>query len=255
MYEFTLFQLDPSIIFLGVVIGLVAQLVDGALGMGYGVTSNSILLSFGIPPSISSASVHTSEVFTTLSSGVSHLKLGNVDRTMIKRLVVTGIIFGAVGAFVCTSISGNILKSIVAIYLLAMGAIILAKVFGPIKFHIKKRHIPVIGAFAAFFDAVGGGGWGPIATTTLIAGGHNPRLTIGSVNITEFFVTVAEAATFFVILGLSHINIIIGLIIGGVAMAPFAAYTCKKIPTKPLMLVVSLLIIGLSVRTLLLSLA
>ncbi len=235
---------------LGLIVGLSAQLIDGSLGMAYGIAASSILLSIGIPPPVSSASIHTSEIFTTMTSGFSHYKLGNVDVRIVKRLMVSGIIFGGIGAFVISYMELGILKPIISLYLLIMGLLIISRVFRSSNFLLSLRQIPLIGAVAAFFDATGGGGWGPITTITLVAGGHNPKTTVGSVNFTEFFITAVESAIFFGILGLNHIDIVIGLIIGGVSVAPFAAVLCRRIPVKPLMLLVGSLIIILSAYTL-----
>jgi len=245
--------LDINLIVLGFFVGVFAQLIDATLGMAYGVMSNSFLLSLGIPPAPASASIHTAEVFTTLASGTSHLTFGNVDKKLVKKLIFPGVIFGAFGAFVLSSIPGNTLKPIISAYLLLMGILILVRVFRPIKFSIREKHIPIIGSVSGFLDAIGGGGWGPVTTTTLISGGHNPRLTIGSVNLTEFFVTLAEASTFFILLGLLNIDLVLGLLIGGCIISPFSAFTCKKIPTKFLMFIVALLIIGLSIWTIFLT--
>jgi len=245
--------LELDLVLTGILIGILAQLVDGTLGMAYGVTSNTFLLTLGLSPTVSSASIHTAEVFTTLASGMSHLKIGNVDKRLVKKLVFTGVIFGVLGAYVCATVRSEILKPIVSIYLLAIGLIILLRIFKPIEFHIKERTVPLVGSIAAFLDAVGGGGWGPIATSTLIAGDHNPRLTVGSVNLAEFFITVAESTTFLAILGSTHLSLVVGLVIGGIIMAPIGAYICKRIPSRLILILVGCLIISLSVRTMLLS--
>lgn len=245
-------MIDFSLIFLCVLVGLFSQLIDGGIGMGYGVISNSFLLGLGIPPAYASASVHTAEICSTAASGVSHLKLGNVDKGLVKRLMFSGILCGAFGAYVCSSINGDVIKPFIAFYLLIMGVFILIRVFKPVKWYLRERNIPFIGGIAGFFDAIGGGGWGPIATTTLVSGGHNPKLTVGSVNLTEFFVTLAEAGTFFVMLGLTHLSAVLGLIIGGVTIAPFAATICKRMSKRLLMFFVGCLVISLSIRTFLL---
>jgi len=238
-----------------IAVGFLAQMVDGCLGMAYGVSSTTFLLSLGLPPAAASAAVHTAEVFTTGVSGLSHLRFGNVDRQLIRRLLIPGVIGGILGAYVLTSIPGNVVKPVVAAYLLIMGVRILWKA-------IRRtggkggtvRHFAPLGVIGGFFDAIGGGGWGPIVTSTLVANGHHPRFTIGSVNLTEFFVTLAEAATFFTLIGLGHWRVIVGLVIGGVVAAPLAAFICRKLPTRALMIVIGALITVLSVRTILLTL-
>jgi len=238
-----------------IIIGFIAQLIDGALGMAYGVSSTTVLLSMGIPPVIASASVHSAEVFTTLVSGVSHLRFGNVDKKLFKRLLIPGVIGGGLGAYLLTAVPGKAIKPFIGIYLAIMGLMILRKALKKIKeVEVRTKIIP-LGAVGGFFDALGGGGWGPIVTSTLMARGHSPRFTIGSVNLAEFFVTIVEAGTFFMILGLVHWQIIVGLIMGGVLAAPLAAYVCKRLPSRALMIMVGTLIIALSVRTILLSLS
>jgi len=240
-----------------VIVGFFAQVVDGALGMAYGVTSNSMLLGLGVAPAISSASVHFAEIFTTLISGFSHLKLGNVDKSMFKRLVIPGIIGGVLGAYLLTQIPSGIIKPIIGVYLGLMGIRILLKVFhsnGRMReFFVRKRHFFLLGLLGGFFDAMGGGGWGPIVTTTLVADGKSPRHTIGSVNASEFFVTVAEVAAFLTLISQFNWYVIAGLIIGGGCAAPLAAFFTKKIKPKPLMLILGVLIIVLSIRTVILS--
>jgi uncharacterized membrane protein YfcA len=221
--------------------------------MAYGVTSTSVLLSLGIPPASASASVHTSEVFTTLTSGLSHLKLKNVDKNLFKKLLIPGMIGGALGAYIITFVPTKIIKPLAGIYLLIMGILILRKLLQRKKTKLKTN-ITLLGGIGGFLDAVGGGGWGPVVTSTLVARGDKPHLTIGSVNLAEFFVTLTEAATFFTLLGIAYWEIILGLIIGGVIAAPFAAYTCKKLPPRTLLAIVGTVIIVLSIRNLYLTL-
>jgi uncharacterized membrane protein YfcA len=238
---------------LAITVGFIAQMIDGALGMAYGVTSTSFLLSLGIPAASASASVHTSEVFTTLASGLAHLKLKNVDKSLFKTLLIPGMIGGALGAYILTSVPTEIIKPLIGTYLLIMGLLILRRLFYR-KEPKLKTNVTLLGGVGGFLDAVGGGGWGPVVTSTLMTRGDKPQLTIGSVNLAEFFVTLTEAATFFTILGITHWEIILGLIIGGVISAPFAAYTCKKLPSRILMAIVGTVIIALSIRNLYLTL-
>lgn len=240
-----------------IIVGFIAQLIDGSMGMGYGVISNSFLLGLGLPPAAASASIHTAEIFTTGVSGLSHHKLKNIDKNLFKRLLIPGVIGGVIGAYLLSNIDGNYLKPYIAIYLLAMGALILWKSFKKItiiqEMPPAKKIVP-LGLVGGFFDAIGGGGWGPLVTSTLVARNRDPHLIIGSVNAAEFFVTLAQSITFILAIGLIHWQIIAGLLLGGVIAAPLAAYLCKKMPTKTLMALVGVLIIILSVRTIYLTL-
>ncbi len=243
-------------ILLFAVVGFLAQIIDGTLGMAYGVSSTTFLLSIGIAPAAASASVHTAEIFTTAVSGLSHWRFGNVDTALLKRLLIPGVIGGGAGAYLLTAVPGDIIKPFVSAYLLVMGVVILAKA-------IRKQtteanvttHLIPLGLIGGFFDAVGGGGWGPIVTTTLVARGNNPRWAIGSVNLTEFFVTLSESIVFILTIGLTHWQVIVGLLVGGIVAAPVAAYACKRLPARALMILVGILIIALSIRTIYLALA
>lgn len=240
-------------ILLYVLVGFAAQIIDGALGMAYGVSSNTFLLSLGIPPAAASASVHMAEVMTTGVSGISHWRLGNIDWKLVKRLLIPGVLGGIAGAYLLTSIDGDFIKPLVSGYLMIMGIIILVKA---IKFEPKPHsgvhtaRVSALGVVGGFFDAIGGGGWGPIVTTTLVARGKDTRLTIGSVNFSEFFVTLAQSIVFVVTLNFrEYWQIILGLLIGGVIAAPLAAIMAKRLPVKALMMLVGVLIILLSIRT------
>jgi len=245
-------------ILLYILVGFVAQMIDGALGMAYGVSSNTFLLSIGIPPAAASASVHMAEVVTTGISGFAHWKLGNIDWKLVKRLLIPGAIGGVAGAYLLTSINGDFIKPYISAYLLIMGIIILVKaVHYTTKPHngVHTARVSILGVVGGFFDAIGGGGWGPIVTTTLVARGKDARQTIGSVNFSEFFVTLAESVTFVLTLSfLDYWQIILGLLIGGAIAAPMAAILTKKLPVKTLMFIVGILIIGLSIRTIVLAL-
>ncbi len=246
-------------IFLYILVGFLAQMIDGALGMAYGVSSNTFLLSIGIPPAAASASVHMSEVVTTGISGMSHWKLGNVDWKLVKRLLIPGAIGGILGAYVLTSIDGDAIKPYIATYLLIMGGVIIYKAFTIVPRHKPDEYhgprISLLGLFGGFCDAIGGGGWGPVVTSTLVARGKNPRMTIGSVNFSEFFVTLGQSILFVITLSMGEYwQIILGLLIGGAIAAPIAAKLTQKLPLKYLMISVGILIIGLSIRTLVLAL-
>ncbi|MBA7504990.1 hypothetical protein ES706_03653 [subsurface metagenome] len=245
--------MDQTIIVF-IIVGFIAQMIDGALGMAYGVSSTTFLLSIGIPPVAASASVHTAEIFVSGISGLSHLRFGNVDRKLFKRLFIPGIIGGVIGAYILTTVPGKTIKPFIGIYLFIMGLVILRKALKRIKEKRVENKLFPLGVVGGFFDAIGGGGWGPVVTSTLVARGNNARLTIGSVNLTEFFVTVAEAATFFAIIGLVKWQIIVGLITGGVLAAPLAAYVCKRLPSRALMIIIGTLIMTLSIRTIYLAL-
>lgn len=247
-----------GIFWLYVLVGFIAQMIDGALGMAYGVSSNSFLLSLGIPPAAASASVHMAEVVTTGISGVSHWRLGNVDWKLIKRLLGPGVLGGLLGAYLLTSLDGNIIKPYIAGYLLIMGGVIIYKSFTMnLRYKLDEYHGPrvgLLGLLGGFCDAIGGGGWGPVVTSTLVARGKNPRTTIGSVNFSEFFVTLGQSLLFIFSLSFGEYwQIILGLLIGGALAAPIAARVSQHLPLKTLMILVGAIIIILSIRTIYLT--
>ena len=246
--ENTLVFLLAALPFVG--IGFIAQMIDGALGMAYGVSSTSLLLSLGVAPAIASASVHTAEIFTTGVSGLSHFRFGNVDKALFIRLILPGVIGGVLGAYVLINIPVEIIKPLVSSYLLIMGVIILRKFIRNDNRSAGRTPLIPLCFAGGFLDAIGGGGWGPIVTSTLVARGTHPRSTIGSVNSAEFFVTLAESVTFFLTLGLANTEVIVGLLVGGVIAAPFGAYLTKRLPLRIMLLLVGVLIILLSARTL-----
>lgn len=242
-------MIDQNIIVF-IVIGFVAQMIDGALGMAYGVSTTTLLLALGISPAAASASVHLAETFTTGMSGLAHFRFGNINWFLVKRLVIPGVLGAIIGAYILSSIDGEVIKPYVAAYLLAMGALILFKSFSSTILTEVRTHLIPLGLIGGFLDAIGGGGWGPVVVSTLVARGNDPRFTIGSVNFVEFFVALAASITFIITIGIVHWQIILGLAIGGGLAAPLAAYLSKRISTRLLMFIVGVLIILLSLRTL-----
>jgi uncharacterized membrane protein YfcA len=237
-----------------VAVGFVAQMIDGALGMAYGVSSTTFLLSTGVGPALASASVHMAEVFTTLVSGLAHLRFGNVDRMLFRKLVVPGVLGGVLGAYVLSELPGDAIKPYVAVYLMLMGLRILWKAWRRQEKSARVvKHVFPLGLVGGFFDAIGGGGWGPIVTSTLVANGHNPRISVGSVNLAEFFVTFSQSVVFLITIQLTNWQIIAGLITGGVIAAPLAALVCRRLSARKLMFFVGVLIVTLSLRTLALT--
>jgi uncharacterized membrane protein YfcA len=181
----------------------------------------------------------------------------NVDWSVFKKLVFPGVIGGAVGAYILVSFPGDLISPFVTIYLLFMGFVVLFRgIRGVGKTMIQGNKLIPLGLVGGFFDAVGGGGWGPIVTSTMVASGHPPRYTIGSVNTAEFFVTLVQTLTFTVFLGIGQYwQYILGLAVGGVLAAPLAAYVCAKISDKKLLLIVGALIIALNIRSIILLFA
>lgn len=230
--------------------GFLAQLIDGALGMAYGVTASSLLMSFGVPPAAASATVHAAECFTTGASALSHRAFGNISRDLFRRLLLPGVIGAVIGAYVLTAIPGERLRPFIAAYLLLMGLVIIRKAFRSVPPRVVDTHLGPLAFLGALADAIGGGGWGPIVASNLIARGHDLRLTIGSVNAVEFFVTLASSLVFLVTLGVGHWQIIVALAAGGLLAAPLGAWVCGRLPRKPFMIAVGLLVAALSARTL-----
>lgn len=251
-------------------VGWVAQFINGTLGMGYGIFSTSLLIGSGLYPAIASASVHTAEVFTTLISGAAHFSLGNIKHDLVLQLSLPGIAGGALGAYFVASVPGKVIKPVVASLLLAMGLIVIYRFLrksssepvdpdpgvavSAAEVKTAPAKLAMLGFAAAFMDAVGGGGWGPIATPSLIlTGDHEPRKVVGSVNLVEFFVTLAEVLTFLVTLGPKSFrwDIVFALLIGGVIAAPMAAFLCHRVPERLLGLLIGAVLVALNLRTLL----
>jgi uncharacterized membrane protein YfcA len=227
-----------------IAIGFGAQIIDGALGMAFGVITTSSLLAFGVPPVTASALTHVTEIFTTAASGTSHAVQRNVDWRLVARLAPAGMIGGAIGAFTLANIDASAVEPFVAIYLMAIGGYILFKAFRPLwPRDVRDRLIPVIGFGGGVLDAMGGGGWGPIVTTSLVGRGHEPRKVIGSTSLTEFLVTLTISITFILTIGWIEIANAVGLIIGGVLAAPLGAILVKRLPVRPLMVGVAVVII------------
>jgi hypothetical protein len=232
-----------------VLIGFAAQFVDGALGMAYGVTATTFLLSLGTPPVIASASVHAAEIFTTGVSGLSHIYFRNVDWGVFRKLVLPGMAGAVLGALLLTSVPARPLQTLVSIYLASMGVVIMRKALRKVQLtQLVPQRLSALGLVGGFFDTAGGGGWGPLVTSTILGRGGIPRFTVGSVNLAEFFVALAASTTFLVTIGLGFWRVIAGLVLGGVLAAPFAAYACKKIPARWFMLLIGVLVLVLSLR-------
>jgi hypothetical protein len=255
-------------------IGFVAQFIDGTLGMGHGVFSATLLVAAGLAPVLVSASVHAAEVVSTLVSGIAHHSLGNVDRKLVLSLAIPGVLGGVAGALFLANVPGKVVKPWVAGILLVMGVIIIwrflskrgtdnpasccndAGTVASSPNGLSRARLALVGFIAAAFDAFGGGGWGPITTPTLLLG-HNvkPHRVVGSVNFTEFFVTVAITVTFIFSVGAENFNwtIMLCMLVGGVIAAPTAAWLCKKLPHKVLGVLIGVLLVLTNLRTIVLA--
>jgi uncharacterized protein len=236
-----------------VLAGFLAQLVDGALGMGYGVTSATILLSAGVNPAAISGSIHTAEMFASGASGYSHYKFGNVNKKLFKALLIPGVLGAIAGAIMLVTLGnkyGNFIRPVIAGYTLILGVKFILNAFREKKPQKKFKRYRLLAGVGGFFDSFGGGGWGPIVTSTLINNGRSHKYVVGSVSLTEFFVTLASAFTFFTLIGVSHWQTILALIIGGLIAAPIAAKLAGKLPKKIAYLLLGILIIIWSVRIL-----
>lgn len=231
-----------------IAVGFAAQMVDGALGMAFGVISNTMLVAvLGVPPAAASQRVHLVECFTTATSGISHLLHGNIDKKLFFRLLVPGIAGGVLGAYVLSSIDGSVMKPFVLIYLTAIGFWLLVRglLYPP---RLKEaKFIAPLGLVGGFLDAAGGGGWGPVVTSNLLIQGADPRKVVGTVNSVEFFLTLTVSIAFIWHLGIADVaGATLGLLIGGVAAAPIGAWAAKKIPVKPMLIMVGVVLIATS---------
>ena len=240
-----------------VAVGFFAQLIDGALGMGYGVISATVLLATGVPPAHTSASVHAAKLFTTAASGTSHILHGNVDKRILIILCITGSAGGILGAMVLVNVAGEAIRPFVFGHLGVMGLVIIWRgLMFPASKTVPGKFIAPLGTVGGFLDAMGGGGWGPVVTSSLIGAGAPPRYVVGTVNAAEFVVTCAVVSAFAatILFGVwadahgigGHLTAIAGLVIGGLPAAFFAGWLLKVTPRKPLMIAVGLLICGIA---------
>jgi uncharacterized membrane protein YfcA len=241
-----------------VLVGFAAQLVDGALGMAYGATSTTLVLAAGYSPVVASASVHLAELGTTLASGAAHWRFGNVDWRTVRRIGVPGALGAFLGAVVLSSISADIAKPWMAGILLALGVYVLLRFTlagvprRPGRRYVRGRFLAPLGLAAGFVDATGGGGWGPVATPTLLASGRmEPRKVVGSVDTSEFLVALAASIGFLAALGsqVLSMRIVAALLIGGLAAAPLAAWLVRIVTPRLLGALVGGLIVVTNVRT------
>jgi uncharacterized membrane protein YfcA len=235
--------------FLFVLAGLCAQLVDGALGMAFGVSCSTLLIAFNVPPALSSASVHFSEIFTTGASGISHTLLKNLHKQLFVRLIIPGVLGAVLGAYLLSEVfDGNIIKPFISAYLFILGLWIIYKEIlvknKPVK---KVKHAGRLAFAGGLLDSIGGGGWGPVVTSNLIHKGITPKRVIGSVNIAEFFITISSSIVFMFFIDIKDWKPTLGIIVGGLFAAPFAAYLVKIIKRKPLTISIGSLIAIISI--------
>jgi uncharacterized membrane protein YfcA len=239
-------DLEMLLAFVGV--GFAAQIVDGALGMAFGVISNTLLLSLGVPPAAASAGVHTVETFTTAVSGISHALHRNVNWRLFFRPMIPGVIGGILGAYVLSNIDASVARPFILAYLTAIGLYLLYRGWRYPPQERSPRIVEPLGLIGGFLDAAGGGGWGPVVTSNLLAQGASPRTTVGTVSAAEFFLTATVSATFISQLGLAAVTIATaGLLIGGVLAAPFGAVLAKRVSAKTLLFMVGAILVLTSV--------
>jgi uncharacterized membrane protein YfcA len=242
------------------VIGLAAQLVDGSLGMAYGVTSTTLLLAAGTSPAAASATVHLAEIGTTLASGLSHWRFRNVDWRVVFRVGIPGAVGSFLGATLLSRLSTEVAKPVMSVLLLGLGIYVLGRFSlrglrtDRLGMPLRKRFLTPLGLVAGFVDATGGGGWGPIGTPAILASGRMaPRTVIGSIDTSEFLVALAASAGFLLGIGSAGVNAswAVALLIGGVIAAPLAAWLVRRVPPRVLGSAVGGLIILTNARTLL----
>ena len=225
-----------------ILVGFAAQLVDGALGMAFGVISSTLLISLGVRPSAASASVHAVEVFTTGASAVSHILHKNVNWRLFRGIVIPGVIGGILGAYVLT-LAAEKARPFVLAYLICIGLYLLWRGLRHVHQEKKPRVVAPLGFIGGFLDAAGGGGWGPIVTSNLLVQGVHPRKVIGTVNTAEFFLSITISATFLVSLGAGAFTpAMAGLLIGGLAAAPLGGFAAKRIPPRGLLVMVGIVL-------------
>ncbi|MCW3168375.1 sulfite exporter TauE/SafE family protein [Chryseobacterium sp. 09-1422] len=242
---------DNHIFYWMMLVGFLAEIVAGSMGMGYGVICTTTLLFLNIPPHIVSASIHSAESFTTAAGSISHIKLKNVSKSLVKKLAVPAIIGAIVGALCLTYVGeyySKITKTVIAFYTLYLGFQILSNAFSPKqnKSLKKKTNLTRLGLVGGFIDSFAGGGWGPLVTGTLIKNSFTPRFAVGSSTVAKFILTLTAAITFIFTLGIQHWNIILGLLIGGIVTAPFSAMLTSKLPVKGMFIVIGTLVIVMS---------
>jgi hypothetical protein len=237
-----------------IAIGFAAQIVDGALGMAFGVISTTLLVSvMGVPPARASAGVHLVEVFTTGASGLSHIALRNVDWSLFARIAIPGVVGGVAGAYLLSNLDAAVTRPVVMLYLTCLGFYILFKaiLYPPQVSPNASRFAAPLGLVGGFLDASGGGGWGPVVTSNLLVQGADVRRTVGTVNSAEFLVTSAISATFIASIGLeAFTKVTVGLLIGGLLAAPMGAVVVRFMPVKALMLLVGVVLTGTSLFSL-----
>ena len=240
--DFSSFDLNALLPFIAV--GFAAQLVDGALGMAFGVISNTLLVGvLGVPPAQASQRVHLVECFTTAVSGISHLLHGNIDKSLFFRLLIPGVTGGLLGAYVLTSIDAEVVKPFVLLYLTAIGIYLFARgILYPPTAKVAK-HVAPLGLLGGFLDAAGGGGWGPVVTSNLLIQGAEPRRVVGTVSAVEFFLTISVSAAFIYHLGFADVaGATLGLLIGGIAAAPLGAFAAKRFAAKHMLILVGIVL-------------
>ena len=222
-----------------IAVGFAAQLIDGALGMAFGVISTTLLISLGVSPAAASAGVHAAETFTTAASGTSHIYYRNVDWRLFRRLAVPGVVGGVLGAYVLTHVSAEAARPFVLTYLASIGIYLVWRGIHYPPTHKPPKVVEPLGLVGGFLDAAGGGGWGPVVTGNLLVQGAEPRRTIGTVNSTEFVLTSTISATFIATLGWEMFTLAtVGLLVGGVLAAPFGGMVAKRVKPKVLLVFV-----------------
>ncbi|QBJ88553.1 sulfite exporter TauE/SafE family protein [Chryseobacterium gleum] len=247
----TILAKDNYIFYWMLLVGVFAEIVAGSMGMGYGVICTTTLMLLNIPPHIVSASIHSAESFTTAAGSVSHIKLKNVSKSLVKKLAIPAVIGAIIGA-VCLTYLGEyyakITKTLIAFYTLYLGFQILSNAFKEKQSKALKRKANLIrlGVIGGFIDSFAGGGWGPLVTGTLIKNAFTPRFAVGSSTVAKFILTITAAVTFFFTLGIQHWNIILGLLIGGIVTAPFSAMLTAKLPVKKMFVIIGTLVIVMS---------
>lgn len=241
---------NNDLFFWALLFGALAALIDGSLGMAYGVTGTAFLLGYGISPVKAVAYIHIAEIFVSGSSGLNHWKIGNVNIKLFKKILLPGIIGATLGALIIAKVEIPYLSIIISVYLLIMGIFLIIKAYSKIKLQFKQKNSVVIplAVTGGFVDGAGGGGWGPVVTTSLLGSKMEPKKVIGTVNASEFFINLASAISLLLLVKVTDWEALAGLIIGGFLVAPYAARVTSKMSIKIILTFVGVLIIVISLR-------